>query len=205
MELAARLRKYFIMGSQNCDRNPVELLQEAIEGGITAFQYREKGKGSLQGKQKLELGRKLRKLCHDKDVLFFVNDDVHLIESLEVDGVHVGQDDEHVESLRRRFPGIIIGLSVSNEQEVERSPLHLVDYLGAGPVFSTSTKEDAKKAVGVEWIAHLHRTHPNLPIVGIGGITTDNASSVLTAGASGISVITAITKAEDIQKAVRSL
>lgn len=199
------LRKYFIMGSQNCDRDPVEILKQAIAGGITAFQFREKGAGSLTGEAKLALGKRLREVCHKHDIPFFINDDKDLVEPLHVDGIHVGQDDVSVTELRSLYPNLLIGLSVSNEQELFNSPLSIVDYIGAGPIYDTSTKEDAKQAVGVQWIQTLRRKYPALPIVGIGGIQTKNAVSVMAAGADGVAVITAITKAGDITKAVKAL
>lgn len=121
--LDERLRKYFITGSQNCDRDPAQILEEAIQGGITAFQYREKGKGSLTGGDKLKLGKQLREICRKANVLFFINDDVYLAEELDVDGIHVGQDDMSVTELRELFPNKIIGLSVSSDEEVEKSSL----------------------------------------------------------------------------------
>lgn len=193
------------MGSQNCTREPAKILKEAIQGGITAFQYREKGAGSLTGKAKFELGKQLREICRNNDVLFFVNDDIDLVEPLDADGIHVGQDDMPVEDLYKKFPNKIIGLSVSNNDEVNQSPIELVDYIGAGPMFTTTTKEDAKKPVGVEWIKTLRNRFPLLPIVGIGGITIENAHSVIEAGADGVSIISAITKAENIKKTVRKL
>src|SRR5699024_8272886 len=204
-DLNQQLRKYFIMGSQNCNRDPVEILKEAIVGGITAFQYREKGTGSLSGKAKLELGRKLRDICHKNDVLFFINDDVDLVETLDADGIHVGQDDMPIEQIRERFPDKIIGLSISNMEEVKPSPMKLVDYVGAGPIFTTSTKEDAISSVGLEWIKTLKDKFPLLPVVGIGGINPENARSVIQAGADGVSVISAITKAKNIKGAVKQL
>ncbi|WP_156290338.1 thiamine phosphate synthase [Oceanobacillus salinisoli] len=199
------LRKYFIMGSQNCDKDPVKILETAALGGITAFQYREKGEGSLTGKAKLELGRELREICRKYHIPFIINDDVELAEALDVDGIHVGQDDQSVEVLRKIFPNMIIGLSVSNDEELAKSPIELVDYVGAGPVFSTATKTDAKEAVGLEWIQTLRGKYPDLPIVGIGGINTENAASVLEAGADGVSVISAIAKARNIESAVEQL
>lgn len=199
------LRKYFIMGSQNCDRDPVIILQEAIEAGITAFQFREKGKGSLSGEEKITLGKKLRALCHHANIPFFINDDIELATVLDVDGIHVGQDDENLTSLRAQFPNLLIGLSISNEAELKRSPVHLADYVGAGPVFATTSKEDAKAAVGTEWIAYLRNKHPDLPIVGIGGINTENAHQVIEAGADGVAIISVITKSADIYKTVSKL
>lgn len=201
----ALLRKYFIMGSQNCERDPAEILQEAIAGGITAFQFREKGHGALHGEEKIELGKQLRAICKQHHIPFFINDDVDLVKTLAVDGIHVGQDDESATSLRKKYPNLLIGLSVSNEMELKGSPLDVVDYVGAGPVFPTETKEDAKKAVGIKWIKTLRQKYPQLPIVGIGGIHENNAAEVIAAGADGVAVISAITKADDIIKVVRTL
>lgn len=203
--LKQRLRKYFIMGSPNCKRDPVRILEEAVQAGVTAFQYREKGEGALTGNDKLALGKRLRDVCRRHDVLFIVNDDVELVEPLEADGVHVGQEDQSVDVLRESFPDKIIGLSVANEKEVEQSPISRVDYVGAGPVFPTATKPDAKSPVGVAWIKTLRERFPHLPIVGVGGIDTHNAASVIKAGADGVSVISAITQAEDIQATVHRL
>lgn len=193
------------MGSQNCDRNPEDILTEAIAAGITAFQYREKGTGSLSGEAKIALGKKLRAICRLNEIPFFINDDVELATVLDVDGIHVGQDDTSIAQLRLDFPELEIGLSVSTEEELKRSPIQLADYVGAGPVFATSTKEDAKQAVGTEWISFLRKKHPHLPIVGIGGINESNAQQVLDGGADGVAVITAITKSNDIEKTVQSL
>lgn len=199
------LRKYFIMGSQNCKRDPVQVLEEAAGAGITAFQYREKGEGSLTGDEKINLGRKLREICKRHGIPFIVNDDVELVEILEADGIHVGQDDRSIAELRELFPDKIIGLSISDQEELEKSPLAFADYIGAGPMFPTGSKKDAKPVAGPEWIRELRRQHPDLPIVGIGGIYPENATQVLEAGADGVSFISAVTQAKDITRAVQNL
>lgn len=199
------LRKYFIMGSQNCERDPISILEEAAKSGITAFQFREKGKGSLTGNEKVELGKSLREICRKYGIPFIINDDTQLIDLLDADGIHVGQDDMSVEELRRNYPDKIIGLSLSNAEELSRSPIHLVDYVGAGPLYSTKTKVDAKSAVGLTWIQYLREKYPKLPIVGIGGINTDNAKTVLDAGADGVSFISVVTKSNNIQETLKLL
>src|SRR5699024_1819523 len=143
--------------------------------------------------------------CLNDGVLCVDNDDVKLVVPLDADGIHVGQDDTPIDEIQRQFPNKIIGLSVSNNQEVTQSPIELIDYIGAGPIYATGTKEDAKTPVGVKWIHTLRNRFPLLPIVGIGGITTNNASSVIEAGADGVSIISAITEAKDIKKAVEKL
>ncbi|MEI3609508.1 thiamine phosphate synthase [Pseudogracilibacillus sp. SO10305] len=201
------LRKYFIMGSQDCpkDRTPEATLREAIQGGITIYQFREKGRGSLQGEEKIALGKALRAICKEANIPFIINNDVELMDVLQADGIHVGQSDEPVKKIREKYPHKWIGLSISNMEQYEKSSLAYIDYIGAGPVFSTTSKSDALQPVGIEWIQTLRKLTPHIPIVGIGGISPDNALHVLHAGADGVSVISAITKAENIQKAVRSL
>src|SRR5699024_1983739 len=203
--LRDQLRKYFIMGSQNCSRNPVDILEQSIQGGITAFQFREKGAGSLTGMAKLELGKQLRNICLEYRIPFFINDDIDLADTLDVDGIHVGQDDMPSKEIKKLYANKLIRLSISNREELNQRPVDLIDYIGAGAVFPTSTKKDPKEAVGLEWIKALRSEYPDLPIVGIGGITADNAYSVREAGADGISVISAITEVENIKEVVRRL
>src|SRR5699024_11163794 len=126
---------------------------------------------------------------------FFINVDIDLVELLDVDGIHVGQEDMSVKEIRKQFPDKVIGLSISNDQELQQSPLDVIDYVGAGAVFSTTSKVDAKNAVGLEWIQTLRSKYPPLPIVGIGGINSANAQTVLEARADGVTVISAITQA----------
>lgn len=205
MNIRRMLRKYFIMGSQNCKRDPRVILQEAIDAGITAFQYREKGAGSLRGQEKIELGKQLRTICREHNIPFIVNDDTELVDILVADGIHVGQDDTPVEYLRERYPNLIIGLSISNHEELAKSNTGVIDYAGAGPIFSTMTKEDAKEVVGLDWIYQLRYEVPLLPIVGIGGINESNAAQVIEAGADGVSVISAIAHSNNIAKTVGML
>lgn len=199
------LRKYFIMGSQNCLADPVETLEKAIDGGITCFQYREKGDLALVGDAKVELGLQLRERCKSANIPFIINDDIDLIELLDVDGIHVGQSDMSVRKLRAKYPDLIIGLSISNLTELRQSPLEFVDYVGAGPVFETRSKADANPVSGLKWIESLRSMYSELPLVGIGGINPTNKDLVLKAGADGVSVISAISKASDIKEVVKQL
>ncbi|MCM3584201.1 thiamine phosphate synthase [Mesobacillus maritimus] len=199
------LQVYFIMGSVNCTRAPEEVLKEAIDGGITMFQFREKGNGSLQGQRKLELALKLKQICHNYNIPFIVNDDIDLALKIDADGVHIGQEDESVELVRKRIGDRILGVSVHQLSEAEEAINKRADYFGVGPVYPTSTKTDAKPVQGVSFIEELRTNGFQVPIVGIGGISANNASAVTHAGADGVSVITAITNANNIQTEVKKL
>jgi thiamine-phosphate pyrophosphorylase len=117
---------------------------------------------------------------------------------LDADGVHIGQEDESVDMVRKKIGDKILGVSAHSIAEVDQAIKNGADYLGIGPIFPTSTKEDAKTAAGTKLIEELRSMGYSIPIVGIGGIKVENAQSVIQAGADGVSVITAISLAEDI-------
>jgi len=200
-----QLRKYFVMGSQDCVRAPGMMLEDAARNGITAFQFREKGPGAVFGGDKWRLGQRLRDICGRHGIPFIINDDVELIEPLQADGIHLGQGDTDIARVREAYPDLIIGLSVSNLEELEASPIELADYLGAGPIYRTFTKVDAKPPVGPGWIAYLRERYPEKPIVGIGGINPDNAKEVMDAGADGVAVISALTRSRNLKETIGQL
>lgn len=204
--LRKALKVYFIMGSPNCKDNPTRVLHEAIEGGITLFQFREKGAGALTGKEKVELAKELQQICKEHQIPFMVNDDIEMAILLNADGVHIGQDDEPVEEVRKKIGhDKIIGVSVHSYDEAMSALEGGADYFGIGPVFPTKTKEDAKPSNGTKLIEELRDREVSIPIVGIGGITADNASSVIKAGADGVSVITAISHAHSVTEGANAL
>ncbi|GEK34990.1 thiamine phosphate synthase [Kurthia sibirica] len=200
------LKLYFIMGSQNFpagETQALQVLEQALQGGITCFQLREKGDTALTGAASIRFAQKCQVLCHRYQVPFIVNDNIELALQLDADGIHVGQDDAAVSSFKNKFPNKIIGLSVHTLSELELAVQQDVNYVGIGPIFATASKNDAKKPCGVDFITEAKRHCPTMPIVAIGGITLDNAASVLAHGADGLSVISAISAANDPQAATR--
>ncbi|MEH7014827.1 thiamine phosphate synthase [Neobacillus niacini] len=204
-ELSEALKVYFIIGSPNCKDNPAQVLQEAIEGGITLFQFREKGTGALTDDKKVELAKELQKICREHQIPFIINDDIGLAIALNADGVHIGQEDEPIEEVRKKIGDKIIGVSVHSYDEAMTALEGGADYFGIGPVFPTKTKEDAKPSNGTKLIEELRDRGLSIPIVGIGGITAENAGSVIQAGADGVSVITAISHAPSVTVAAQAL
>ncbi|WP_409288440.1 thiamine phosphate synthase [Peribacillus sp. SCS-37] len=204
-EIKEMLRLYFIMGSQNCVTDPVTTLLEAISGGITLFQYREKGLGALLDQEKKDMARKLQKICRESCIPFIVNDDINLALELDADGVHIGQKDESASSVRKRIGSKILGVSVHTLEEAQSALDHGADYLGIGPVFPTHTKLDAEPVQGTSLLKSLHVAGITIPIVGIGGITCHNARQVICEGADGIAVISAISLAVSPENAAMGL
>ncbi|TDL83043.1 thiamine phosphate synthase [Peribacillus frigoritolerans] len=198
-EMRSKLQLYFIMGSTNCKQDPEKVLLDAIDGGITMFQFREKGEGALTGTEKINLAQKLQHLCKEHAIPFIVNDDIELALALNADGVHIGQDDEDASTVRKKLgEGKIVGVSAHALMEVKKAIADGADYIGAGPIYPTRTKADAEPVKGTSLIEEVRKTGIRIPIVGIGGINEGNASAVIDAGADGVSVITAISLAADV-------
>lgn len=199
------LKVYFILGSTNCTKDPLAIVREAIGGGITLFQFREKGTGALGGKDKYKLAESLREICQQHRVPFIVNDDVDLALALNADGVHIGQEDEAAERVRAKLGDKILGVSVHTREQAYQAIKQGADYLGIGPVFPTTTKEDVKEVEGTTLIKTLRTEGLTIPIVGIGGINAANAHIVMKAGSDGVSVITAISLADSVIKSTEKL
>lgn len=193
------LDAYFILGSKDtAGRDPLIILEKALQGGITCFQFREKGLGAKQGTAKKELAQAMQKRCKKYRVPFVVNDDVDLAIELNADGIHVGQEDESIYSIRQKLTkDTFIGVSATSVVEAVQALRDQADYIGVGPIFQTSTKKDAKQPIGLEGIVRIRKAVNNLPIVAIGGISATNVSEIRQAGADGVSIISAISMAEN--------
>ena len=125
--------------------------------------------------------------------------------AIDADGLHVGQDDMPA-ALARRVAGSgkILGVSAGNIEEARRAALDGADYIGASPIFSTPTKPDALRPMGLEGLRAL-ASAVALPVVAIGGINAGNAAAILGAGAAGIAVVSAIVSADNVEAAARAL
>jgi len=194
--LRQRIRQYLplylVMGLEGTERlTAVELAREALEGGVSLLQLREK-KAPLN--KVLEQGRQIRELCRNYHVPFIVNDRIDVALLLDADGVHVGQDDIPGSEARKLLgPSKIIGISAGTMEEAEYAVAQGADYLGVGAIYATFTKSDAGEPIGTSLLRQIHQRW-NIPMVGIGGINHDNAHQVIEAGADGVAVVSAITK-----------
>lgn len=204
-EMRDLLKVYFIMGSVNCSQKPEDILRSAIKGGISLFQFREKGAGCLHGKEKESLAKRLQAICNESNIPFIVNDDIELALNINAAGVHIGQDDEPADVVRRKIGSKILGVSVHNMIEADAAIRQGADYLGIGPIYPTSTKKDAKAVQGLTFLKELRAADIQIPVVGIGGINAKNTPPIMVAGADGVSVITAISQADSPEKSASEL
>ena len=158
------------------------------DSGCTFLQYRNKTGSS---REMLSHARELRRICGTKMKLI-MNDRADLALAADFDGVHVGQDDLSVETVRRIVgPNLIVGTSTHNPEQVREADAANPDYIAIGPVFATASKANPDAVVGLEGV-RLARSLTTKPLVAIGGITTDHARSVIVAGANSLALISAL-------------
>ncbi len=179
-----------------------DVAQVALSAGVKWIQLRDK---EAPTKDLVLWGRQLRAMSRKYGAYLLINDRCDVALAVEADGVHLGQEDMPLKEARRILgTEAIIGISVENEEQSLLAEQEGADYLGVGPIYSTTSKPDAGEAVGLEQI-HRIRAISSLPIVAIGGIQASNAPEVLSAGASAIAVISAVAGAENMEEAIQAL
>jgi len=186
-------------GQASGGRRLDELLDAVLAGGCRIVQLREK---TMPPAGLFLLAQALRRRCREAGALFIVNDRVDLALAVEADGAHVGQDDLPAREARRLLPPpMILGVSTHNADQARRARDDGADYVAVGSMFPTGSKIGFE-LVGPELVRRVRADIP-VPLVAIGGITRDNLSQVIEAGADAVAVISAIGNARDPAAAVR--
>ena len=168
---------------------PLDLVRAFLAGGARFLQLRAK---HLSGSEFLDLASAVVVLAHSAQAQLIVNDRADIARLAGADGVHVGQEDLAPASVRAIVgDAAIVGLSTHTIEQVEQAVRAPVTYIAVGPVFGTATKDTGHAPVGLEMVREAARRTSvcGLPLVAIGGITLENAASVLEAGAASVAVI----------------
>jgi thiamine-phosphate pyrophosphorylase len=187
---------------ESADRTHLDVAEAALKGGATVIQYRDK---TASSRTMLTHAIALRELTKKYDALFIVNDRIDVAMAAGADGVHLGQDDIDFASAKQILGNnYIIGISATNFDEAIVAAKSGADYVGAGPIFPTSSKDDAAKPIGIEGLRKI-RESLSIPIVAIGGITIDNSGDVVRAGADALAVISAVASADNMTAAAAQL
>jgi thiamine-phosphate pyrophosphorylase len=194
---------YLVTDRAMCAAHGLErTVAEAVAGGVAMVQLRD---DETPAAELVELARRLKAVLAPARVPLIVNNRLDVALAAGSDGLHVGQADTPPAEARARLgPEPILGLSVTDPAQLAAVDRALVDYLGVGPIFATSTKPDAAPAMGLSGLAAT-RAGTGLPIVAIGGIDATNAAAVIRAGADGIAVVSAICAAGDPRSAAAAL
>jgi len=183
-------------------RNFAEIMEEAIAGGVTMLQIREKNACT---REFFEMACIARNITKARRIPLVINDRLDVALAVEADGLHIGQSDLPLQAARKIAGGkLFIGVSAGTVEDALAAEKDGADYLGAGAVFPTGSKDDAGSAIGLEGLSRICAA-VKIPVVGIGGIGLANAADVMKSGAAGIAVISAILAQKDIKAASETL
>lgn len=171
-----------------------EQVSHLSSGGATFIQLRDK---SLPGAEFFNQAMRAVELARQRSVRIIINDRADIALATKADGVHLGQDDLPPEAARRILGNdAIIGYSTHNLDQARRAQSLPIDYLAIGPIFPTTSKSDTEPVLGLEGVRSIAQM-AGLPVVAIGGITLENAASVIDVGATSVAVISALLAEND--------
>ena len=174
-----------------------EQVEQALKGGVTLVQLREKGLGA---ERFLQEARQIQQLCRCFGVPLIINDSIEVALAVDADGVHLGQDDANAAQARQLLgKDKIIGVSAHNVQEALQAVQDGADYLGSGAVFGSGTKTNVS-TLPMQTLREICSAVP-IPVVAIGGITEQNLQQLSGSGIAGAAVVSAIFAQENIEEA----
>ena len=179
------------------DEEFLNIIEEAIKGGTTVVQLREK---TASTKEFYDLALRVKEITSRYGVPLLINDRIDIALAVDSEGVHIGQDDMPADIAREIIgEDKILGVSASTVEEAKKAEKDSADYIGSGAVFPTATKDDAD-SVSKEELKKIIDSI-DIPVVAIGGITVENAHTLKGSGIAGFSVVSAIMSAEDPKEA----
>lgn len=195
------LSLYLVTDNSDDEEKFLNTIEEAIKGGVSVVQIREKTADTLDF---YELAVKVKKITKEYNVPLIINDRVDVALAIDADGVHVGQSDMPCDVTRKLIgEDKILGVSAATIEEAQKAQKDGADYLGTGAVFPTQTKDDAPKVTKEELKEIVDSV--DIPIVAIGGITLENAHELNDTGIAGLSVVSAIMSSENPKKSSEEL
>ena len=184
------------------ERSIEDIVKEAVEGGVTMVQLREK---DIATRDFIALALRLKDVLKPYGVPLIINDRVDVALASDAEGVHIGQSDMPYAIARKLLgPSKIIGLSVENFEHIEEANSLDVDYIGVSPVFATPTKTDTAEPFGLDGLRKAVRMSVH-PTVAIGGMNERTAADVMACGTNGIAVVSAIVCAPDPKESSKNL
>lgn len=193
---------YLVTDTDMCPREKLaSVVTEAIKGGVTIVQLREK---EISTRDFYNEALEVKKICAEYNLPLIINDRLDIALAVDADGIHVGQSDMPIDVIRRILgDDKLIGLSAGNVEEALEAVKMGADYLGVGAVFHTDTKKDAVD-VGINMLKSV-RDSVDIPMVGIGGINLDNIDKIYGLGIDGVAVVSCIMASDDPYKAAYTL
>jgi thiamine-phosphate pyrophosphorylase len=191
--------KLYLITDRKQARFPLsEAVRMALQGGVRAVQLREK---DLPVRDFLALARDIRKITNEFGAKLFINDRVDIAVAIDADGVHLGHESMPPEAVRKVVGArMLIGVSTHSLEEARAAEAGGADLITFGPVFTTASKLQYGRPVGIDALKKAAQ-EVKVPVFGLGGIKRENIHEVMSAGADGIAMISAVFAADDIQRA----
>jgi thiamine-phosphate pyrophosphorylase len=195
--------KFILITNRNiCSTKLVDVVSQAIDGGVGTVQLRGKGLSTVE---LYNLAGEIREITKKKGANLIINDRVDIALAVDADGVHLGWQSLEIEMVRRMIEhDMLIGFSAHNLQEAEKAENCGADYITISPIFDTLYKDYVIKPLGTEEIGKI-KEKIDIPVIALGGINENNVSSVLENGADGIAVISAILQSENPRQSASRL
>jgi len=193
---------YLVTSASVSRGRPTEkIVESALEGGVRLVQLREK---DLSSRELTGLARRVKRLTDRYGALLLINDRLDVALAVDADGVHLGRDDLPVADARRIAPEMIIGASSHSEEEAAAAEMQGASYVNIGPLFPTATKKWTDEFLGLDGLRRISGRLKG-PFTVMGGIKSGHIPDLVAAGARTIAVVTAVTAAEDPERAARDL
>lgn len=205
--LRQALGVYLVLDLDQVGTRAERLVADALDAGVTAIQLRDK-RGSMAAVERL--AQAFRSKLGKAGVLFIVNDRLDVALGVAAEGVHIGQSDESLRSVRTRAAlacraELMVGVSVSTVAEAEVAWKGGASYLSVSPLFGTPSKADASKPAGLEGLSAIRRSLRDAPLVAIGGIRREHVADVIEAGADGVAFVSAASHARSPRSEMRAI
>lgn len=201
MEIDYRL---YLVTDRNFIRNKSlkKAVEEAVEGGTTFVQVREK---DISTREFYNIALEVKKVTDYYKIPLVINDRIDIAQAIDADGVHLGQKDMQL-TVARKILGRdkLIGISAESLEEALEAEKGGADYVGIGTVFYTGTKNDINIPIGLEGLKEICSA-VRIPKVAIGGINKQNLRDIMSCGTDGAAVVSAILAQENIKEAAEAL
>jgi thiamine-phosphate pyrophosphorylase len=183
-------------------KDNITVVKEMLDSGVKVLQYRDKYKQKIEKVKQCEV---IRKLTEQYNCLFIVNDDIDIALAVKSDGLHLGQTDLPIIKAREIVGNdIVIGISTHQPKQALLAQQEGADYIGAGPIYQTFTKDDAMHPVGIEYLKFC-KDNIKIPTVAIGGIKFTNIEQVFKCGPNNVCMISEILMSNDIKSTIRTV
>jgi len=195
-------RLYLVTDDQQDLYTLINVVKEAVAGGVTMVQVREK---SNDIQSFITRAKMVKTILQGTGVPLIINDRVDVALAVDADGVHLGQSDMPAQMARTLMgPNKLLGLSIENEQQLIEANTLPLDYIGLSAIFATPTKTDTLKQWGIGGLQKAINVS-QFPIVAIGGINHSNLDQIINTGVDGVALVSAICHADDPKSAAAAL